>query len=505
MTGRPLRPHQVDAKAKLRAALLAGKRRVMLALPTGAGKTRLAAEIINGVLAHNRRVVFTVPAVSLVDQTVDEFAREGVRDIGVMQADHPLRRPMAPVQVASVQTLARRTLPWEPDLVIVDEAHRQFEGLTSWLAGLACPAIGLSATPWSRGLGRTWDELIVATTTAELIDAGYLSPFKVFASGKPDLHGVRTTAGDWNEGDLGRAVNKPKLVADIVTTWLERAEGRPTLVFCVDRAHAAAVQKQFEVAGVRCGYVDCNTDREEREQVRRRFASGETPVVANVGVLTTGVDWDVRCLILARPTKSEILYTQIIGRALRTAPGKESALILDHSDTTMRMGFVTDIQHGDLCDGNPDKSATRAHPERVAECSQCSFVRPSGALECPSCGFKAERRSEVEIIDGRLVEVSATTAHAVPTCIQCGGPRSEFAAKKCQTCYRAKSFYRELKGHVAAKGWKPGAAAMLFKEKFGEFPDRRWEKEGALPPVSPEVLGWLKSRQIAWAKRRQAA
>jgi DNA repair protein RadD len=182
------------------------------------------------------------------------------------------------------------------------------------------PIIGLSATPWTRGLGQHFDKLVIGATTQQLIDEGYLSPFKVFAPSSPDLSDVRTVAGDYHGGELGEAMNKNKLVADIVDTWKRLGEGRPTLCFAVDRAHAKNLQQQFDEAGIRCGYVDAYTSLEEREEVRQRFHSRELEVVCNVGVLTTGIDWDVRAIILARPTQSEMLFTQMIGRGLRTAP-----------------------------------------------------------------------------------------------------------------------------------------------------------------------------------------
>ena len=170
---------------------------------------------------------------------------------------------------------------------------------------------------------------------------------------------MRTVAGDYHEGDLGDAMNKQPLVADIVETWLKHGVGRPTLCFAVNRAHAQHIADRFAEHGVRAGYVDCFTPANERTDIRNKFASGEYQIVCNVGVLTLGVDWDVRCIILARPTKSEMLYVQIIGRGLRTVEGKDHCLILDHSDTTLRLGFVTEIHHDELDDGKTRKSHKR--------------------------------------------------------------------------------------------------------------------------------------------------
>lgn len=318
---RELRPHQIKAIDGLRSSLKAGFRRPLLFLPTGAGKTRCAGEIVKGARAKGKRVLFVVPAIALIDQTVRSFWAEGITDIGVIQGQHPMTRPEAPVQVASIQTLQRRAIP-PFDIVVIDEAHVLFDMLGKWMASETwqkVPFIGLSATPWTKGLGKHYDDLIQVTTTAELIEAGYLSPFRVYAPSHPDLGGVRTVAGDYHEGDLSEAMNKPALVADVVTTWRQRGENRPTFVFAVDRAHAKRLQTEFEKAGINCGYIDAFTKPDEREAMFKRFSAGELRVIASVGCLTTGVDLDVRCIVLCRPTRSEMLYCQIIGRGLRTA------------------------------------------------------------------------------------------------------------------------------------------------------------------------------------------
>jgi DNA repair protein RadD len=171
----------------------------VLQLPTGAGKTRIAAEIINGALAKERRAIFVVPRISLIEQTVAPFEREGIWNVGVIQGQHFRTNLNAPVQIASAQTLARREIP-PADIVIVDECHLQFKSITEWIAEpewQAVPFIGLSATPWAKGLGKSYDDLLMPVSIQELIGEGYLSSFRVFAPPAPDLTAVRTVAGDF--------------------------------------------------------------------------------------------------------------------------------------------------------------------------------------------------------------------------------------------------------------------------------------------------------------------
>jgi DNA repair protein RadD len=153
---RELRPHQAKAIELLRQSLGEGKRRPILQAPTGFGKTLVATAVAEGALAKQKRVIFTVPALSLVDQTVKAFWDDGIRDIGVIQGTNAMTDWSRPVQIASVQTLQRRPIP-EADVVVIDECHRWFDFYGQWMfdpAWQSQPFIGLSATPWTRGLGQ---------------------------------------------------------------------------------------------------------------------------------------------------------------------------------------------------------------------------------------------------------------------------------------------------------------------------------------------------------------
>lgn len=478
---RSLRPHQVQALHLLRQSLRKKKRRPVLMMPTGAGKTLTAANIIRMALAKENRVAFCVPAVSLIDQTVEEFWREGVRDVGVIQADHPMQDYSKPVQVCSIQTLEKRKFP-DVSLVIVDECHRQFGVIKRWMEEEPeLPFIGLSATPWAAGMGKQWDDLLIPTTINDLIEQGFLSPFRAYAAAHPDLTGVRISAGDYNGKDLGEAMNQSGLVADVVESWLKHGEGRPTLVFAVDRAHAKALQGKFTAAGVGAGYIDAFTERDERKAIERQLERGEISVVCNVGCLTTGVDWDVRCIVLARPTRSEMLFVQMIGRGLRTAEGKADCIILDHADNHLRMGFVTDIRHDKLSDGRKAVAATRQKKEPLpSECPSCSFLKPPKVHKCPACGFAPEKQSAVEAAEGELVPINGRRLYTMAE----------------------KQVWLSGLVHIAEeRGRKPGWAAWTYKEKFGVWPDHSLEKVPAEP--TQEVRNYVRAKDIRFVKGLQ--
>jgi superfamily II DNA or RNA helicase len=482
-----LRDYQETAIEQLKKALLDGARRPVVQAPTGAGKTVIAAAIVNMARQKDRRVLFCVPALSLIDQTIERFRANSIFDVGVIQGQHELTDGRQPVQVCSVQTLARRKIP-PADLVIVDECHVMFKLYDKWMSDPEwqnVPFIGLTATPWSKGMGASgrWDKLIIGTTTEELIERKHLSDFKCYAPGHPDLSGVKTVLGDYEAKGLGEAMDKGHLIADIVSTWMEKGEGRPTICFAVNRLHAKHIETQFKEAGVSVEYMDAFTDLDARAAIVERFAAGDTKVICNVGVLTTGFDADVRCIILARPTKSEILYTQMIGRGLRTAEGKDHCLILDHSDTTLRLGFVTDIHKSELHDGSANKATVERKAPLPKECQQCHFLKPPKAVKCPACGFQPTPQNKVESANGELYELGRGKVLKAPTVTK---------AEK-QRWYSDLLKYAEIRGH------KPGWAAYAFKDKFGGFP------EDALHPlpssiISPEVAGWIRHRNIRRAK-----
>lgn len=482
-------PQQVELLDKIDQAIADGCRRIMVQAPTGFGKTVVAATIANKILNAGQRAIFTVPALSLIDQTVDKFYSQGVYDVGVIQANHYHTNYARRIQVASVQTLRRRMIP-PADFVMMDEAHRWFNFYAKWLKSPALsnvPVIGLSATPWTRGLGNYFNKLIIAAGTQELIDAGYLSKFRVFAPASPDLRKVRTVGGDYHEGDLSEAMDKSVLVADVVDTWIARGRGLPTLCFAVDRSHAKHLQLQFIEAGVTAEYIDAYTTAVDRAAIAKRFHKGEVQVVCNVGCLTTGIDWDVRCIILARPTKSEMLFVQMIGRGLRTADGKADCLILDHSDNHTRLGFVTDIHHDELDDGRPcPKAAPKAVEVLPKKCPRCAFLKPPKTLTCPVCAFTPQPRCEIVNEDGELVELASR-------------PRTVEPSEPVR-----RNFYAELRHIATERGLKAGWAAHSFKARFGVFPAWSWNNDQTASPTVT-TLQWVKSRQIAYARARAAS
>ena len=222
---RELRPYQGRTIEDIRTSIRQGIRRIMVMLPTGAGKTVIAAEIIRMAREKGNKVAFVVPKIDLIDQSIESFWAHGIRDIGALQGNHHLTDYSKPVLVCSVQTLQARKYRPECKIVILDEAHVSYAFVKQWLSDPAwgnCIFIGLSATPFTRGLKKYYQTLLKPTSISELISLGYLSNFRVFATGHPNLSGVRTVAGDYVEHELSGAMQDNGLTADIVRTYQEK-------------------------------------------------------------------------------------------------------------------------------------------------------------------------------------------------------------------------------------------------------------------------------------------
>lgn len=478
-TKKELRPHQERAITLVRSSLAKGNRRVVVQGPTGFGKTLVAAKIIEGALAKSNRVIFTAPAVSLIDQTVGAFEAEGISGIGVLQASHPRTNPLARVQVASVQTLSRRDIPTAA-LVIVDECHIRATVIEKLMAERPDVFfIGLSATPWAKGMGLLWQDLVIPVTIGDLIEGGYLSRFRVFAPDVPDMSGIKTVAGDYHEGQTAALMEGKALMASVVETWLERGENRPTLLFGVNRAHAKQLFEAFERAGVAAAYCDAFTDVVERQLIERRFRSGEVKVACSVRTLTTGIDWPVSCIVDAAPTKSEMLHVQKIGRGLRVNPGTEDLLVLDHAGNSLRLGLVTDIGHERLDDTERGARKARAKAERLPkECSACGVLHTG--LTCPSCGHVRKPVSGVETVDGELVEIT-------------GKPKGMTRDEK-------QAWWSGLLEIAAKRGRSRGWASHTYREKTGVWPKGLNDWPGQ---ATQEMWSYVKAKDIRWAKRQE--
>lgn len=488
-----LRPHQTLAIDMLRRSLIAKHKRPILRLATGSGKTLIATKIIAQAREKGKRVLFIVDAIELIDQTVQAFYGEGLHDIGVIQANHPMTDYGRPIQVASVQTLARRKAP-RFDLAIVDEAHAQYQTVRDLMEqNPDTPFIGLSATPWSKGLGLMYDDLIQPVSMKELTDLGYVAKLQAYAPSHPDLSGVKVRAGEYQEEQLSKVMRGEKLIADIVSTWKELGDDRPTFCFCVDRAHAAAMQERFMSAGIGCGYIDGTTEARERKAVKAQLDSGAIKIVVSVGTMIKGVDWKIGTIIDAQPTKSPMRHVQKLGR-LRPFVEWEYALVLDHSDNILRLGLPIDIQRNSLCTAKKgEKGDAEAMTTKQAKgCPSCGHVKTEPAKICPICGYEAK-------VQG--ADIAEGSGH-----LSLVGGGKEGPKKKKATPEEKAKFYAEMLGYAQEKGKTPGYALAVFKERYDEWPHKKNGVQSIAPSI--ETRMYIQAKNIRWAKgmkKRKAA
>jgi len=457
-----LRPYQVEAVQAIREAIRRGKRRVLLVLPTGAGKTLTAASMIAAALGRGKRCQFVAHRKELIDQTVTAFARLGITSVGVVRSGDRRRDSSQPIQVASIQTLANRKQP-DFDLVFVDEAHRS--GAPSYVTHVferhaKAVIVGLTATPIrgdGKPLGAQFDEIVIGARYSQLIAEGFLCEPRAYSTPLlPDLSTVRTVAGEYNAKDLEEAVNRGSLIGDIYTQWAKHPPAR-TVAFAVSVAHSMAIVERFREAGVRAEHLDGTTPEDERAAILARLASGETTLVSNVGVLCEG--WDLpscKRLILARPTKSLGLYMQMAGRILRPHE-METPIILDHGGNWDRHG----APHRDREWSLTTKQSARAGvaPSRV--CPACFAHIAAGARLCPFCGAEQPAPAAPERDPAQDVPVDLALRSLSPVDDLAGD--AEKLAK-----------FRDLYKLARSRGWMPGAVMHRYREAIGEEPSASW-------------------------------
>lgn len=483
-----LRPHQIRAVELLRQSLATGHKRPLLAAPCSFGKTITAAYIMKSAVekGKNKRCLFVADRITLVHQTINALSALGL-DFGVMQAQHYLTDPSKPIQIASIQTLARRKRKPEFDLAIVDECHTMYESLTELMDRYDnVPFIGLSATPYSKGLGKVYDDLIVPITTQELLDEGYLCPVDYYGGRSVDVKGIKTkslsTGGsDYDPDALAKAIEDDKTLAgDIVKNWREHGVGQ-TIAFSPSIKHSKYLVDLFIEAGIPAAHIDGYMGEEERKRLFKAHDDGTITVLSCSRLLNTGYDAPtVRTLIDCFPTRSKIVFCQRAGRIARTAPGKDRAIYLDHAGNISRHSFPESVIPSSLDDGEKNFSEERQIRERdekekrIQTCPLCK--REMMGIKC-KCGYIIPIREQLQTDGTMLGKLEKVRAYSM--------------AEKSR-------WYSSLLYHARSKGYSDGYAAHKYREKFGVWP-RGVTIDLSKPPL-PEVHNWLIHKAIKYQK-----
>ena len=425
-----LRPYQQRGVADIRAAYAGGARSVLFALPTGGGKTFTFSYIAEGAAAKGNEVTIIVHRTELLRQASCSLAAIGLRH-GIIAPDDRTRRILrahvdrferswldsgSHVRVASLQTLGRR-LPSIQDrggLIILDEAHHATAGTWRKILEAAPRArvLGVTATPTrtdGHGLGDVFDVLVQGPTIRELIDQGHLVQPKVYAPPmRFTLEGVHRRGGDFVPSELAALIDTPAVIGDAVEHYLRLARGLPAIAFCPSVKTAEDLAAEFRARGVRAACVHGEMDDDERD--RLILGHGKVvDVLTSCDLISEGTDTvSAACAILLRPTESEALYLQQVGRVLRPAPGKAHALILDHVGNCLRHG-MPDAHREWTLEGRKRSRGKAANDNEpalaVRQCPQC-YAAHAPMPRCPACGYAYPAQArEIEQREGQLEEV----------------------------------------------------------------------------------------------------
>ncbi len=402
-----LRPYQQEMIDSLRARFAQGKKRLVMVLPTGGGKTAIFTDITRRVVERSGRVMIVTDRKELHQQGGNSLARIGV---GYRELTANTRRiERAPVIIAMVETLKRRLkrsgyamFVRSFDMIIIDEAHKQtftrlFESLEERQL-----VIGATATPYRTGrmrpLNEDYDGMVCGPEIIDLIEQGYLCPEKAYGVAV-DLSAVRITAGEFNDKDLGKVYANRKLFDGVVENWKVFAEGRKTLAFCATVDNSRQLAEEFAGAGYRAAHLDADTSDRDRRRMLRDFEAGMYDVLCNCGILTTGYDCSsIECVILYRATMSLPLYLQMCGRGSRPYTGKDHFILLDFGQNVQRHGFWRNQRQWTLDIVKPPKARKSVGEMGMATCPECKALLAARARKCVFCGWEREQEESEKIV-----------------------------------------------------------------------------------------------------------
>jgi len=453
-----LRKYQVQTIGKTADSLRNGKQAPLIVLPTGAGKTVIFSEIAKRAVQKNNNVLILVHRRELIKQASKKLADikvpHGIIAAGFKSSSHQ-------IQIASVQTIVRRLqkLDWKPALIIIDEAHHSVAG--SWKKILDhfpnAKRIGVTATPCrlsGQGLRVMFDDLILGPSVKELVQAGFLSPHKVFgAPQKINFNKIKMRGGDYATDELAEEMIKADITGDAVQQYKKHANGLPAIAFCVNVTHAEIVKSKFNNSGIKADIITGDMDTDERDQVINDLSSGKIQVLVSIEVISEGFDLPaVSTAILLRRTASLGLYLQQVGRILRPQENK-TAIVLDHVGNTITHGFIDDPKNWSL--DAPKKS--RKNQEKapaVQTCKQC-FATFKPQKICPECGYETPFKTRKLIErDGDLVELKREEVRL----------RQEEKNQQKQLIGKARSL-AELKAVARKLGYKEGWAYKIYQQR----------------------------------------
>jgi len=399
-----LRPYQTEAKEEIRASFLKGRRRVILCMPTGAGKTVTFADIVSNSIANGARAMIICDRKELIGQARDKLGELGLSPTIIAPK---YRQTVNNCYLASVDTLRRRELP-EIDLLIVDEAHKQtFDKIIAKYIEFCNPyIIGATATPFRSGgqncLSTIYEDIIEPVTTSELIELGNLVPARTFAS-KQDYSSVKMKGSEFDTRALYEKFNDVKLYDGVIDNYLKFSEGKKAICFNVNVEHSVQMVQRFRDSGIEAVHLDGKTPDAQRRQILRDYRRGNF-VLSNCSVLTTGFDEpSIETVIVNRATMSMPLWLQMTGRGSRTFEGKDNFTIIDQGANVYRHLLWEENREWSLFK-KPKKNGDGVAPIKC--CDSCEAINHASAKVCKECGtpFPIVKK---KLLEAEFIEVKA--------------------------------------------------------------------------------------------------
>ena len=399
-----LRPYQLTAVDEIRGAFKEAKR-VVLCLPTGAGKTVVFSEIVRRVLEKGRRVAIITHRRELLSQA----GKLNRCDILMVETlNNQIKRGV--VDLSSY------------DLLVIDEAH--IGNFRKILDGFEGFVIGATATPVSKPpMAQSYGKLINSVGIGELIAQGYLCNPITYAMHPVDTSKIASRMGEFTAQGLDDAFNRPKVYEGVVQEFCKRWREKKAIVFCVNIEATINTALEFadKLDGPRVYAVHSKMSIEARARVMADYIASKNGILVNCGIATTGFDCpDIEVVVVNRATKSVALWLQMVGRGSRPTASKKEFTILDFGENVHRLGFWQEARDwGKAFAGMENKKGQGVAP--VKDCPCCGAVLYASARFCEFCGeiFATEKKAEsgslelmaYEKLNGRyLFEIAKTPA-----------------------------------------------------------------------------------------------
>ena len=406
------RKFQIEAHEALRQGFREGHKNQIIMAPTGAGKTYLGLRVCREAMQKGRRAVFLCDRTTLINQTSAVADRYGLTNHGIIQANHWRRKPDELLQIASVQTIAKREFWPKVDVLVVDEAHTTYKAWTEFAQTTGAVVIGLSATPFTVGLGKIFSRIVNATTMFDLTQNGVLVPMRIFSCHKPDMTGAAMSGGEWT--DKAAEERGMEIIGDVVADWERYGENRKTIVFGATIKHCEELCRQFIHTGVMAAVFTSDTTAKEREALLEEYRKPDShlKVLISVEALAKGFDVpDVGCICDARPLRKSLSTAiQMWGRGLRSSPEteKKDCHLLDFSGNIVR--FFEDFNDiyfnglEKLDDGEKlDKTARTKEEFESKGCPRCGYS--PFHKRCMACGYEKVSKQISDALPGHMREI----------------------------------------------------------------------------------------------------